>query len=104
MLRIDGNGRRLTLAGRFTIYHVAELLAHLRGLEFAPMLEIDLSGVTEFDSAGVQLLLALQRELQQHGRALRLLQHSAAVIEVFALYELSAHFGDPVLLPAGGGA
>ncbi len=49
MLHIDGNGRRLTLAGRFTIYHVAELLAYLRGLELAPMLEIDLSGVTDFD-------------------------------------------------------
>lgn len=104
MLRYEGDGRRLTLTGRFTIYHVAELLAFLRTLKFATVLEVDLAGVDEFDSAGVQLLLALQRELQRQRRQLRLVRHSSAVLDVFALYELAARFGDPVLMPVEGGA
>jgi anti-anti-sigma factor len=42
-------------------------------------LALDLSGVMDFDSAGVQLLLATRRSLQAQGRALVLHQPSAAV-------------------------
>jgi anti-anti-sigma factor len=42
-------------------------------------LALDLCGVIDFDSAGVQLLLATRRSLQAQGRALVLHQPSAAV-------------------------
>jgi anti-anti-sigma factor len=56
-------------------------------------LVLDLSGVNEFDSAGVQLLLAARRSLQQAGRALALHQPSAAVrdaLHCLGLQELLA--------------
>jgi anti-anti-sigma factor len=56
-------------------------------------LTLDLRGVTDFDSAGVQLLLATQRSLAAQGRALRLLDPSAAVrdgLQVFGLQSLLA--------------
>jgi anti-sigma B factor antagonist len=60
--------------------------------------ELDLSGVTACDSAGVQLLLAAKELALQGRRYLRLVNHSPAVLDVFRLLDLGAWFGDP--LPA----
>jgi anti-anti-sigma factor len=63
-------------------------------------LQLDLSGVSEIDSAGLQLLLLLKAEAQHRGFTLRLLRHSEAVIEVFELLKLGMYFGDPIVIPA----
>ncbi|WP_333875275.1 STAS domain-containing protein [Methylobacter sp.] len=63
-------------------------------------LQLDLSAVTEIDSAGLQLLLLLKAEAQKRGFTLRLVQHSEAVIEVFELLKLGMYFGDPIVIPA----
>ena len=82
--------------GEFTIYRAAELAEGLKAaLAATPAghaLEIDLSEVTEMDSAGVQLLLAARRGAAQGGRSLRLCGRSPAVAEVFATLRLDAHF------------
>lgn len=62
--------------------------------------EVDLSGVEELDSTGLQLLLLLKAESQRRAFNLRLKGHSQAVIEVFELLKLSMYFGDPVVIPA----
>lgn len=53
-------------------------------------LQLDLSGVTDIDSAGVQLLLATQRSLAARGRALQLQAPSAAVRDALATFGLGA--------------
>ncbi len=63
-------------------------------------LQLDLSAVTEIDSAGLQLLLLLKAEAQKRVFTLRLLRHSEAVIEVFELLKLGTYFGDPIVFPA----
>jgi anti-sigma B factor antagonist len=45
----------------------------------APELSLDLSAVTELDSAGIQLMAATRRHLAEEGRSLQLLRPSAAV-------------------------
>lgn len=91
----------LRLEGEITIYQAADLkdtlLAALKGVS---MLEIDLQDVTEIDSAGVQLLMMAKREAQAAGGDLRLSRHSPAVLEVFDMLDLAAHFGDALLMPA----
>jgi anti-anti-sigma regulatory factor len=67
----------LAVRGRFTILHVTEALSQFKA---QPAADIDLSGVDEFDAAGLQLLLATKRET---GR--RLVGISEAVAEVIAL-------------------
>jgi anti-sigma B factor antagonist len=91
----------LRLDGELTIYRAVELKAELlEALEAAPAaLEVDLSGVSEIDSAGVQLLMLAKRRAQALQRALRLVGHSAAVVEVFELLDLAAFFGDPLVVP-----
>ncbi len=94
-------GQRLRIEGEMTIYsaaeHKAQILDHLEAYQ---ELELDLSGVEEMDSAGLQILLLLKRECERAGHGLRLSNHSRAVFEVLELLNMQAHFGDPVVIPA----
>jgi anti-anti-sigma factor len=93
--------RCLSLQGELTIYAVAEVKsALLEALDGAMELEIDLAGVTEIDTAGLQLLLAAKGEALASGLPLRLSGHSAPAVELIDLYDLAGWFGDPLLLPA----
>jgi anti-anti-sigma factor len=94
----------LRLDGELTIYRAAELKPLiLESLHKAAELEIDLSGVSEIDSAGVQLLMLAKREAQATRCQVRFSGHSPAVLEVFDLFDLAAYFGDPLVIsgPAG---
>ena len=87
----------LQIDGEMTIYRAAELKDVLYGAlreaaAEARGLALDLSQVTEFDSAGIQLLLVARREAQRQGQTLHLVAPSGAVREVFALTVLAARF------------
>lgn len=97
------NGLRLHAVGEMTIYHAAELKpALLAALDQSDAIEIDLSGISELDTSGVQLLMLTKRTAAAAGKALTLSGHSPAVLDVFELLGLGAWFGDPQVLPAGG--
>ena len=51
------------------------------------------------DSAGLQLLLAAKKTMQQGGYPLHLVMHSHAVLDALELCQLAAFFGDPTLIP-----
>jgi anti-anti-sigma factor len=100
---VSGATATLALAGELTIYRAAELKAELleavqRGA--ATGTEIDLSGVTELDTCGVQLLMLAKRCAQEQGGALRLMGHSPAVLDAFELFDLAGWFGDPLVIAA----
>ena len=92
----------LRLEGELSIYRAAELKQALLD-EPAPS-ELDLSGVTDIDSAGVQLLMLAKKTAQTHQRELRLVAHSPAVTEVFELLNLALFFGDPLVMSNRAGA
>lgn len=83
---------RLQVTGDLTIYQVAEARAELlQWLPFdAPAWQLDLSAVEEFDSAGAQLLLALQRALGQGGSPVRVVACAANVAELIELLRLES--------------
>jgi anti-anti-sigma factor len=56
-------------------------------------LSLDLSAVAEFDSSGVQLLLATRRSLAERGGELVLTATSPAVREALALFNLGEALG-----------
>ena len=92
---------RLPLEGELTIYTAAELKGRLLEALAAPEpLEIDLSQVSEIDTAGLQLLMLAKREASTRGTSLTLTGHSHAVIECLDLCNLTAVFGDQVVIPA----
>ena len=90
----------LSLDGELTIYRAAELKELLLNALAAGGgdLEVDLSGVSDFDSAGLQLLMLAKKTAQERGRELRLTGHSPAVLEVFELLNVAAYFGDPLVI------
>lgn len=82
----QGAAACLAVEGEMTIYRAAELKPALLDLvraHAAPVL--DLSAVTEFDSAGLQLLLVARKEAARLGRRLAISAASHAVRDVFAL-------------------
>jgi anti-anti-sigma factor len=88
------------LSGKLTIYEVAELkplLANWLG-HSESRLELDLSGIDEIDSAGVQLLALLKQESQKQGKTLVLHRHSAMVQRIFVRMGVVGLFGDPLVL------
>lgn len=89
---------RLRIAGDMTIYTAADLKAELMPHLAQPgELEIDLSEVSELDSAGLQLLILAKRE----NRAMHLTGHSRAVLDVLDICNLAPYFGDPVVISQG---
>lgn len=86
--------------GELSIYRAAELAAALQAWvaqqSAGTPLDVDLSAVAEMDSAGLQLLLALQRSAEAQAMPWRITQASPAVQEVLALTGLT-HW----LAPAG---
>ena len=88
----------LRIEGEMTIYRAAELKLVL--LADPPPLEVDLSGVTDIDTAGVQLLMMAKKAAQAAQRELRLVAHSQAVTDVFELLNLGAYFDDPLVMAA----
>ena len=88
--------RVLRIEGEFTIFRAMELKPVLLATPLAD--EVDLSGVTELDTAGVQLLMLLKKTALKQQRNVTLVAHSPAVIEVFELLNVVAHFGDHLLM------
>lgn len=97
----SGKQRRSTVVieGTLTIYDVlASKKTLVEALNSVTELEIDLSQVTEIDTAGMQLLVLLKREALMAGKHVRLAAHSQASVEVLDRYNLGGYFGDPVVI------
>ena len=98
----DKDERSLNYQGIFTVHVIArlkhELLDHLNQ---SRRLELNLSGVSEMDTAGIQLLLLLKREARAQGKTFRILEHSAPVLRILDLYGLALEFGDRIKLKKG---
>jgi len=85
----------LQVSGGLTIFQAAEykpqLLHAIDGAD--AMLELDLNGVDELDTAGLQLLFLLKREADAQYKRLHISGVSAEVQDVFDMLRLQAHFG-----------
>lgn len=97
---VFSNGERCCLAidGEVTIYSVAELKAGFAGLTpDCAEIEIDLSGVTEMDTAGLQLMLMAKRI---EGWSIRFVNHSEVVLHLLEVSNLAGVVGDPLVIAA----
>ncbi len=91
MIQQDSNRALFKPGPEFTIYQVNDYLKALRSLEDRiRTLEADLSETGELDTAGVQFLLALQRECARKGRDFRISAMSQAVRETLDLLRLTS--------------
>lgn len=90
---------RIAIKGELTIFTAATLRQELLdALESAKEVDVDLSAVSEMDSAGMQLMVAAKREAAVRHKTLRFTDHSPAVFDLLELCHLSGHLGDPLLI------
>jgi anti-anti-sigma factor len=94
-LRIErtDDGYQLAFSGELGIFQVADY--HRELLENCPpaaRLRVDLTAVDELDSAGLQLLLALEKQVQSQRGSLCVSGQSEAVASALQRFNLSAHF------------
>ena len=91
----------LAISGEFTIFTAADLkprLLHAVIDAESEDVDIDLSEVSEIDSAGLQLMVMTKREALARGKNVRFVRHSDPVLDLVDLCDLSGFFGDPVLI------
>jgi anti-sigma B factor antagonist len=91
----------LSISGEFTVFTAREikqrLLDAIRQSETSEI-EIDLSSVTEIDSAGLQLMVMAKIEGLCRDKTVRFCRHSDPVLDLIDTCGLSRFFGDPLLL------
>jgi anti-sigma B factor antagonist len=86
----------LRIDGEMSIYRAAELkTVLLDALERSVELDIDLSAVSEIDTAGVQLLMLAGKAAQEKQQSLRLIAPSPAVVDVFEMLDVAVRIGNP---------
>lgn len=99
ILQVNDKQCRIVIEGEMTIYTAMELNASLLPplLKYTDM-EVDLAGVSEIDTSGLQLMVLAKKEALAQDKALRIVAHSPAVLDILSLCDLEGFFGDPVVI------
>lgn len=93
----QGQDCRARLEGEMSIYVAHELMPQLLDvLASHDTVELQLDGITELDTAGIQLLLLLEREATAAGKSVTFSRHSQAVRAVLELLHLDPELAGPV--------
>jgi anti-anti-sigma factor len=79
------------LTGEWTIHAISQHREAMLTLVNEGQYQFDAAGITDMDTAGLQLLVAAQRSLAKRGHELCLLQPSGAVKDVLKAYGLDAN-------------
>jgi anti-anti-sigma factor len=94
----------LALTEDLTIYNaLTQKQTLLDALAACDKLDLDLSQVSEMDTAGLQLLILLKKEAQRAGKRVSIVAHSQTVSMLIDFCNMAADFGDPLVIPAGQG-
>jgi anti-anti-sigma factor len=89
--------QRVALAGEVTVFSASAVRNQLlAALDAGDGADVDLSQVTEIDSAGVQLIVAAKREAEARHKRLHFSACSDPVRDVAGLLGLSAYLTDAV--------
>lgn len=92
------NGAQIRLTGELTIYTVTEIKTALaEAMNGVDDVEIDLSGVTEIDTAGLQVMLIVKRS---PGKNIRFANHPPAVRQLIELVNVGHVLGDSASISA----
>ena len=91
----------VTLEGELTIYEAADLKQGFeKHIDKCKAMTVDLSNVSEMDTACFQVLLAVKRECVEQQKEFTMNSHSPAVLDVLELFNIGSYFGDPLILSA----
>ncbi len=101
MKKSDPGHRNITINEDMTVYNAStQKPMLLKALADCQELDLDLSQVSEMDTAGFQILLLTKREAIKANKTVRLTAHSRAVTDLLDLYNMASYFGDPMVITA----
>lgn len=106
-ISVKRRGERVKISGEMTIYHSAQLKTELGAILVRNgNMELDLSDVSELDSAGFQVLALFRRETIEQGKQFRLMKCSAPVSAVLKMFQVdwSGYNADRVVSAAANGS
>ena len=89
MLQIIESDRQWQVSGAMTVAHVQELLAESESLQQKQTLQIDLSLVTDVDTASISLMLEWIRRAKARGATLVFVNIPKSLMSLVKLYEVS---------------
>ncbi len=85
---------KVSVVGEMTIYTAMDLKHQLHtAMLDCTAVEMDLSQVSEMDTAGFQQLYLAKREFAGAGKTFRLTGQSPAAREILELYNMQGYFG-----------
>jgi len=100
-VQYNRKGSRLSIAGELTIYQSADFKAAVLDLLNAcDTPQLDLAQVSEFDSAGFQILALVRREAAAQGKFLTLRGCSEPVRKVLDTYRVSDWISTAAVRPS----
>lgn len=92
-LKIKKGPAMVAIEGEMNIYRATELKdALIAGLASAGSLEVDLSGVEEIDTSGLQLLVLAKLEAARSEKTMTLIAKSRAAQTLIDLYNMQYFF------------
>jgi anti-anti-sigma factor len=87
----------ITQHGDFNIYSSPAFIAELKSaLKSSNKIAVDLAGVNEIDTSGIQALIAVKKECAKTGKQFKIINHSHAIIRMLDLLGLVGFFGDKI--------
>lgn len=97
-VQLDLPGRTLSLTGELTIFSVLDIRQRMHdAFTQCDELTVDLGGVTDIDTAGLQLMLLAKRK---SGKAVHFTRHSDVVLRLIDLANLGQLLGAPLIYRA----
>lgn len=99
IINTQGKKTHIEVQGELTIFTAQEVFEQMKNPAlYSKEIELDLSQVTEMDSAGLQILLSVKSKCALHNTTLSITAHSVAVSELLTLSDLVGFFGDPLVI------
>lgn len=91
----------ISVMGDLNIYSSPKFIEELHNaFNGFSKIALDLAGVAELDTAGLQTLVAAKKESAKTNKALKIVNHSSVVIRFIDLLGLVGFFGDKIKIPA----
>lgn len=93
------DGYKVVFLGEFSIFQTKDVFEELRPvLKEKQNTTFDLAQIASIDTSVIQTFMFIKRFLKQHDRALNLINHSQAVLDLMERLGLVNWFNDPVFI------
>ena len=91
--------KEIEVSGDMTIYEAGEIRELFNNaIANNDSINVNLSNVSEIDSSGIQLMVALKKKAASEDKTVSFISHSSAVVGLLDLFDLTSLFGDPIVM------